>query len=73
MFMRKETMQVMKMIDKSNLKKCPFCGGEVYMKKSLGITNFLCDLCGAVVSFRGSEGMAEAKSMWNTRMKGNQC
>lgn len=54
----------------SELKSCPFCGGEVETKNMLGgITGFVC-ACGAVISFMGAENFEDAVKMWNTREKG---
>ena len=47
---------------------CPFCGsGNVQVDHMNGITYFLCDGCGAVVSFRGHEGEEDSMRMWNGR------
>ena len=40
---------------------CRFCGGALAMDKGIdNIHFFLCDACGAVVSFRGNEGRKDA-------------
>ena len=56
------------------LQPCPFCGAEV--KKTTaplsGIQMFMCDQCGATVSFYGSEDDLKATKAWNKRKsKGN--
>jgi Lar family restriction alleviation protein len=56
-----------------DLKPCPFCGGEVEAKMGLGdIACITCDLCGAVVSFRGGELLKETISTWNRRADDEQ-
>ena len=52
---------------KNGLKECPFCGGQVRIAASHGITYFLCEDCGALVSFRGKEEPDAAKEAWNQR------
>ena len=47
---------------------CPFCGSrKVTIKENDGICFYLCDGCGAVVSFRGNEKKEETARCWNRR------
>jgi len=50
------------------LKNCPFCNGEVNRHYNLDyeIMLYLCDDCGACVSFRRDEDTDKA---WNRRTK----
>lgn len=49
-------------------KGCPFCGSrDVKVDFVDGITYYLCDGCGAVVSFRGNEGKDDAAKCWGKR------
>ena len=49
------------------LEPCPFCGGDFKLDMSRGITYFLCEKCGAVVSFRGAEELVKALDALNRR------
>lgn len=55
----------------SELKPCPFCGGEVQKKIGImGLNFFNCRGCGAVVSFNDSYCnvfKAESVNAWNRR------
>ena len=49
-------------------KGCPFCGSrDVKVDTPDVITYFLCDNCGAVVSFRANEDKEKAEICWNRR------
>lgn len=57
----------------NELKPCPFCRAKVMAEPSAqrsGIIFFLCDNCGAVISFRGIEGYGQsvAGDAWNRRI-----
>ena len=61
----------------NELRKCPFCGGEVYEKggrceygKKVMTLDLLCDKCGTIFKFKSkwSENpYAEAIEAWNRR------
>ena len=46
---------------------CPFCGKELKTDMFRGITNFLCEGCGAIISFRGAEKRDAAIKAINRR------
>ena len=49
-------------------QSCPFCGSrKVTIEEKDGICFYLCDDCGAVISFRGSEEKEDAARCWNRR------
>ena len=52
------------------LKTCPFCGHKLMISDFAGITNFLCNGCGAVISFRGAEERMAAIKAVNRRRSG---
>lgn len=55
---------------KKDLKPCPFCCGPVKVRRLRGaedINAFLCNTCGAIVSFAGGTSLAERA--WNRRDK----
>lgn len=54
-------------LKEKEMMECPFCGGQVRIAASHGITYFLCEDCGALVSFRGKEEPDAAKAAWNQR------
>lgn len=56
----------------SELKSCPFCGGKVTLCFGFGMSNMLCDKCGAVVSFRGKEARNKTISAWNRRAESEE-
>lgn len=49
------------------LTGCPFCGGILKIEKFMGISNFICDHCGAIFSFRGAEAREDAIRAANRR------
>lgn len=51
----------------NELPTCPFCGKPLQIDTFRGITNFLCDGCGAVISFRGAEQRTAAIKAVNRR------
>jgi hypothetical protein len=56
--------------DIKELIPCPFCGSEISVdiRSVFPITAFLCDGCGACVTFQGTEWDLEKCFMkWNTR------
>ena len=56
----------MKTMDK--LRECPFCKGKLEITEMIGgVTGFHCETCGAVISFRGSEGPRKAVKAVNLR------
>ncbi|MBQ6503706.1 MAG: Lar family restriction alleviation protein [Flexilinea sp.] len=49
-------------------QSCPFCGSrKVTIEEKDGICFYLCDDCGAVISFQGSEEKEDAARCWNRR------
>ena len=49
------------------LRECPFCSGEANTTVFRGITGFLCDNCGGIISFRHKGEHGQAISAWNAR------
>lgn len=56
------------------MKDCPFCGGNVECRRGADLIKFfLCDGCGAVVSFRAPPmettplTFSQAVAAWNSR------
>ena len=46
-------------------RPCPFCGSNEVVVKDVEMTFIECHKCGAVVSFRGNEKLADAIVMFN--------
>ena len=52
----------------TELKPCPFCGGEVYIVKGFsGLHMILCGNCGLTAGFQSKEGKKESVKAWNRR------
>lgn len=52
----------------TELKPCPFCGGEAYIVKGFSdLHMILCEDCGSTASFQHKEGRQEAIKAWNRR------
>ena len=57
-------------MERPKIKRCPFCGAKVTMKRSpfMGTWAFVCWSCGADVMFYGAEGDEDAAlKKWNRR------
>ena len=48
----------------SELKNCPFCGGEVKIQPEVGYHAVYCETCGVELNRHGYE---DAVTAWNTR------
>jgi len=64
----------MKANTKITIKPCPFCGAEVKKIKGqlMPLIMFLCNNCGATVSFQRAERDPFASLKWNRRPADNE-